>query len=276
VAARRRDYAVSRQSGLPPNLKRTIAMKQLNWIVLTSIALCLAAPTAFSQAATNAPPKSPPWDVSASAGLTLTRGNSKTLLAVGNLLGTKKWEQNEVDLGVDGTYGETTINGTNTKNAEQLHGFGQYNRLFSDRVFGYLRVEGLHDEIADIRYRLQIGPGAGYYFIKTTNTTFRAEIGPGYIYEQDSSEQRSYMSLRIAERYDQKINAHAKLWEFAEVLPQVDRFSKYIINAEVGIETAITKKLSQKTYLQDSYHSEPALGRLKNDMKLVAALAYKF
>ena len=59
-------------------------------------------------------------------------------------------------------------------------------------------------------------------------------------------------------------------------LPQVDKFSNYILNAEAGIETAITKKLSQKTYLQDSYHSEPAPGRLKNDMRLVAALAYKF
>ena len=251
-------------------------MKQLNWIGITSFALCLAAPAAFGQAATNEPPKSPPWDVTASAGLTLTRGNSKTLLAVGSLLGTKKWEQNEVDLGVDGTYGETTDKGETTKNAESLHGFGQYNRLFTERFFGYLRVEGLHDAVADIKYRLQIGPGVGYYFIKTTNTTFRAEIGPGYVYEQDKTEHHSYMSLRIAERFDQKINAHAKIWEFAEYLPQVDRFSNYLINAEVGIETAITKKLSQKTYLQDSYHSEPAAGRLKNDLKLVAALSYKF
>lgn len=253
-------------------------MKLINWIAITSFALCLAAPLAFGQAAptTNAPPTSPPWDVTASAGLTLTRGNSKTLLAVGTLLGTKKWEQNEVELGLEGIYGEATINGTKTKNAESLHGFGQYNRLFSERFFGYLRVEGLHDAVADIRYRLQIGPGVGYYFIKTTNTTFRAEVGPGYVYEQDTSEHHSYMSLRVAERFDQKINAHAKIWEFAEFLPQVDRFSNYLINAEVGVETAITKKLSQKTYLQDSYHSEPAAGRLKNDLKLVAALSYKF
>jgi len=37
----------------------------------------------------------------------------------------------------------------------------------------------------------------------------------------------------------------------------------------------IAKKLSLQTYIQHSYHSDPAPGRLKNDVKLVAALAYK-
>jgi putative salt-induced outer membrane protein len=254
-------------------------MKQQNRILIGWLALALGTAAGFGQSAAavpNAPPKSPPWDVTASAGLTLTRGNSKTLLAVATLLGTKKWDQNEVDLGVDGTYGESTIKGVNSKTAESLHGFGQYNRLFTDRFFGYLRVEGLHDEVADIRYRLQIGPGAGYYLIKTTNTTLRAEAGPGYIYEQDSTEHHSYMSLRLAERFDEKLSDHAKIWQMVEILPQVDRFSNYIANFEVGIEAVLTKKLSQKTYLQDSYHSEPAPGRLKNDLKLIAALAYKF
>jgi putative salt-induced outer membrane protein YdiY len=256
-------------------------MKATTYTTICLFVCTLVTSTALAQTAltaTNAPPKSPPWDLSASAGLTLTRGNSHTLLAVANFLGTKKWDQNEVDLGVDGAYGNTTDQktGVTTKNADSLHGFVQYNRLFTERLFGYLRLEGLHDGVADIDYRLQVSPGAGYYLIKTTNTTFRVEIGPGYIYEKDATETHSYMSLRLAERYDQKLNAHAKLWEFAEVLPQVDKFSNYIINAEAGIETAITKKLSQKTYVQDSYHSEPAPGRLKNDLRLVAALAYKF
>ena len=57
-------------------------------------------------------------------------------------------------------------------------GFGQYNRLFSERAYGYFRVDGLHDGVADIDYRLTVGPGVGYYLIKATNTTFRGEFGP--------------------------------------------------------------------------------------------------
>jgi oligoendopeptidase F len=40
--------------------------------------------------------------------------------------------------------------------------------------------------------------------------------------------------------------------------------------------TAINKHLSQQTLVQDTFHSEPAPGRQKNDLKLVAALKYKF
>jgi hypothetical protein len=56
----------------------------------------------------------------------------------------------------------------------------------------------------------------------------------------------------------------------------VDKFSNYIINGEIGVEAPLTKKLSEQAYIQDTYHSDPVAGRLKNDLKLVAALAYKF
>ena len=56
----------------------------------------------------------------------------------------------------------------------------------------------------------------------------------------------------------------------------MDRFQNYIINAEVGLETTLSAKLSLQNIIQDSYHSEPAAGRKKNDFKLIAALRYKF
>ena len=84
------------------------------------------------------------------------------------------------------------------------------------------------------------------------------------------------MTLRFAERFEQKITAVARIYESVEFLPQVDDFSNYIINSEAGVETAMSKKFSLLTYLQDWYHSDPAPGRLKNDVKLVSAVKYKF
>src|SRR6185437_13901978 len=105
---------------------------------------------------------------------TLTRGNSDTLLGTLSLNTTKKWDQNEVLLGIDGAYGKTKQNGVNNTTAESLHAFGQYNRLFTDRWYGYGRVEGLHDEVADIKYRVTLSPGVGYYFIKNKPTDLSA------------------------------------------------------------------------------------------------------
>ena len=44
----------------------------------------------------------------------------------------------------------------------------------------------------------------------------------------------------------------------------------------MGAEASISKKLSLQTYLDDSYANEPAAGRLKNDLKLVSGISYKF
>jgi putative salt-induced outer membrane protein YdiY len=140
-----------------------------------------------------------------------------------------------------------------------------------------LRVDGLHDGIAGIDYRVTVSPGVGYYFIKETNTLLRAEVGPGYLYEKDSDDTtHSYMTLRFAERFEHTFNQFVKVWESVEYLPQIDRWGNYILNAEIGVETTMSKKLSLLVFLQDSYHSEPPEDRLKNDMKLISAVKYKF
>ena len=238
---------------------------------------------AFAQAPAPAaviPPPEPksPWEESAGLGLTLTRGNSRTLLFTANALATRKTKLVELDLGADATYGEALnkSTGQDEKNAESLHGFAQYNRFFTERFFGYARIDGLHDQIADIKYRVVVGPGLGYYFIKSDRTFLRGEAGPSLVYEKKGHETHTYMTFRLAERFEHKLSEHAKVWQSLELLPQVDKLKNYLINAEVGIEAGLTKKLSLRSYAQDNYVNEPAPGRLKNDFKLVTAIAYKF
>lgn len=233
---------------------------------------------------TNELPKNP-WDASATLGATLTRGNTKTLLVSGQVMANKKWEKNEINLGADGVYGEDQVElpasagggKTTQTSAESAHAFAQYNRSFTERLYGYFRLEGLYDGIAGIDYRITLSPGAGYYLIKQTNLFLRGELGPGYVFEKlKGSDTHDYATLRVAERGEWHINPRAKIWEFLEYLPQVDRFHNYVVNAELGLDTAITAHLSQVTFIQDSYRSEPATGRLHNDFKLVAGVKYKF
>ena len=222
--------------------------------------------------------KKPSWESSAFAGLTLTRGNSETLLGNANLLTGKKWDHNELSLGADGTYGETKMPGaTNSaKNAESIHAFGQYNRLFNERLYGLGRVDALHDAIADVEYRVTLSVGVGYYVIKTTNTVLSGEVGPGYVFEKLGSTDRSYATLRVGEKFTQKLSSHARLWQSAEFLPQVDDFDNYLVNAELGVEADINAHLSLSAFLQDTYKNQPAIGRKKNDLKLMAGIKYKF
>jgi len=221
-----------------------------------------------------------PWKSSIAVGVTIARGNTDTTLASVTAMTEKKWLQNDLVFEADGLYGETRAPNASksSENAETLHGFCQYNRFFDNGFYWYGRADGFHDGIADIKYRVTLAPGLGYFFITNKTLDLSAEIGPGYIREQLNGQTESFATLRIGEKFHYNISPSAKVWEAVEYLPQVDDFNNYIINFETGIDAALNKKknLSLRTVLRDSYNNVPAAGRLKNDLQIIAGLAYKF
>jgi putative salt-induced outer membrane protein YdiY len=233
-------------------------------ITLTLAALCFAA-TGYSQSTNK-------WETSAGVGLTLTKGNSDTLLFTADALTAKKYTSDELSFGASLSYGEQN----DIKNNEAAKVFGQWNHLFTDRFYAYLRAEGLHDAIADIEYRITLSPGVGYYFIKDPKMTLSAEAGPGVIIEKQGDVEKTYFVARVAEKFEYKFSDRARVWQMAEFMPQIDKLDNFIINAEVGVESSLTKKTSLRAVLQDTYDNQPAPGRKKNDLKLVTSLVVKF
>jgi putative salt-induced outer membrane protein YdiY len=214
-----------------------------------------------------------PWVSSITAGLTLTRGNSDSLLTTVKFVSDKKTPVNEFSLDADGAYG--SANGV--ANTAMAHGFAQWNHLFSDKWYGYLRGEVLHDDIAQVRYRATVTSGVGYYLIKQTNMTLTAETGPGIVIERVGNVDTTYATMRFAEHFERKFNKNsARVWENVEFLPQVDKPSDYLINSEVGIESSLYKNVSLQVYSDDNFNSQPAAGLKRNDVKLVSAVSYKF
>jgi len=249
-------------------------------LTVAALTALTAVNSARAQAVTPAPAPDTSWKSSAAAGLTLTRGNSDTLLATLGAVTGKKWDANEISLGVDGAYGKSKdqATGVNSTTAGSIHAFAQYNRLFNERLYGYLRVEGLNDSVAAINYRITLSPGLGYYFIKEKKTNLSAEVGPGFVFEKLAGQTQSFVTLRVGEKFHHELSDRARIWESADIMPQVDKFSNYIVNAEAGIEADITqdKKLSLRAVVQDTFNSIPAAGRQKNDFKLITGIAYKF
>jgi len=257
--------------------------------VVTATLLTAVAP-APAQDTKPAEPKR--WETSANAGVTLTRGNSKNFLATVGINSSRKWSKDEVLLGASGGYGESTsVNRADnvrpdpeTKTQDYIKGFAQYNRLFSERLYGGLRLDAIHDDIADVNYRFTLSPLLGYYLIKNPSTTLAVEAGPSFVYEQVGGEEQSYLGARLAERFEHKFKSGARIWQTAEIIPQVDDVENFIANFELGAEAPLTKKLSLRVVLQDTYDNQPAevtgaagtRSKLKNDMKLIAGLAYKF
>lgn len=216
--------------------------------------------------------KPPLWESALSFGLTLTRGNSDTILVDSAIKAHRNDLTNEVTLSLEGTYGEDH----SVKNNESLHGIGQYNHLFSERFYAYGRGDGFHDAIADLTYRFTLSPGVGYYFLKDKETTLAVEAGPSFVLEKLDGSRENYAAGRVAERFERKWDDHTRIWENVEFLPQFDKGNNFLMNAEAGVETPLTKRISMSIVLQDNYINLPAPGRQRNDLKLISGLVYKF
>jgi putative salt-induced outer membrane protein YdiY len=250
-------------------------------LVLPGISSALAEDAKPADAKAVEPPPKKKWESIASADLTLTRGNSRSFLATVTVNTQRKWEAEELLLGAGAGYGNSSTKDSNgqqvtTENQDYLKGFGQFNHLFSDRFYGGVRLEGLHDNVADINYRITFSPMAGYYIIKHTNTFLTSEVGPSLVHEELGHHTQTYLGLRVAERFEHKFDGGAKIWENLEWIPQVDKFDNWILNAEAGISAPVTKALDVRVIAQDTYNNQPAPGRLKNDLKLLAGIGYRF
>ena len=238
-------------------------------------ALGLACGAALAQ---NKPAEQTKWETTATAGATLTRGNSDTFLGTLSLDTKRKWESDEAAFGITGGFGETKINGDTQKNTEYVKGFGQYNRLFNERLYGGIRVDGEYDGIAGVDYRFRVSPLLGYYVVKNPRTTLAFEAGPSVVFEQlEGGDSDTYLGARFGERFEHKLTDTTKVWQSLEYIPDVERWTeKYLLVAEAGIDAAITKKMGLRVVLQDNYDSEPSAGRDGNDLRLIAGVRYRF
>jgi putative salt-induced outer membrane protein YdiY len=225
----------------------------------------------------------PLWKTTVAAGANVTRGNSETLLLNGSVVSVFKQEKNEARVGVEANYGETEVTegtGTNaTKrtdtNVNNARAFGEYRRLLTERNYAYGNAELMMDDVADIDYRLMVGPGVGRYFLMSDAQKLSGEAGVAYIQEKLAGIEDDRVALRLAERYDLKVSATASVWESVEYLPSFEDFGQYLLNAECGAEAAMNASLSLRVVLQDKYNSEPAPGKDQNDLRLIAGLSYK-
>ncbi len=214
----------------------------------------------------------PVWLSSIAFGFTMTRGNSDTLLLTAKLQTERKSPYNEWMLGGSGAYGEDN----SVRNYETLNGYIQFNHFFTKRLYGFGRADGLHDGIKDIQYRFTTSTGLGYYFVQRTNTTFAVETGPSLVTERQGEVDQNYAAWRLADRFEYKFNSTARIWQKAEIIPQIDQFDNFIVNAEIGIESAIAKDLSLQVYVQDNYVNLPAPTYKHNDVRIVSGISYKF
>jgi putative salt-induced outer membrane protein YdiY len=230
------------------------------------------------------------WHGSIALGLSVAAGNNDSTLVNAGFKADRTRKADEWHLTLDGGYGKTDGDVA----TEILHGAAQYRQTMDDRWFWTAVADGLHDGVAGVEYRLTLGPGAGYYFIKSDATRLSAEVGPSYVWERVrvvnpqipppppsnddrvSRQDNDYLAARAGERFEHKFSDKARLWQQTEWLPQVDDFENYLLITEVGAEAALNTQLSLRVVGTHRYDNFTPDDRRHYDMTLVTSLVYKF
>ena len=189
--------------------------------------------------------------------------------ANGNLTRTKV---EHTDTAADGTVTKRKEKETTAKNGEAK---GKILIPIAAPFSAYIDGSAFKDEIADIDYRYMIGPGIAWDIVKSDDFNFALELGISPMWEKTAGETEYYTTLRVAERAEKTFAKGAKIWEMAEYLPALNESDKYLVNAEVGVESPLADRLSLHVTLKDKYNSLPAEGNEKNDLSLIVGVRVK-
>lgn len=155
----------------------------------------------------------------------------------------------------------------------KANGAFQFNRLMSGRAYYTFKATAEHDSIRNLKYRMQISPGVGYYVIKNPKNSLALESGLMYRNEEESHAKNDEWGGRFAERYTYTFKPKSRFWCNAEITPEYNLYD-YILIAETGVETPLTKDISIRLVMRDVYDSAVEKNIGKNEFTLRASLVW--
>lgn len=212
-------------------------------------------------------------ETSVSLGITLTDGNSDTSNLNLSLDGDRKHGDSEILFGGKFNYGEED----NSKNTENLYTFAQYNFHLDEakRFYLNMKAEYSYDDIAEVDYRVLVGPpGLGYFFVKSETTEWVLEAAFQYLWEEVGGLSEDGPVLRLEERLRKDLSESAKLFHGLQYQPELEQFDSYLIIGEIGIECMINSHMSMRFTVEERYDSTPAEDKEKGDTRVIASLVY--
>lgn len=233
-------------------------------------------------------PPAQDWAGSVVANFALARGNTNkfTVGAEANaaLRREDEWYNDRYTLGAAYNYGRSgggPGDEPQVVDTDNWMARGQWDKFWTDKLYGYANVKVEHDAIADLYYRLTPGIGVGYQWIEGSPTTFRTEAGISYVHEtynedDGGTENNDNLSLRFAYHFEHALNDRAALFHNLEYVPTIDDPSDYNLTTDIGLKFNITATFLAQFKLEWKRDSTPAEDSLKNDVLWMVGLGWQF
>lgn len=212
------------------------------------------------------------WTASAALGYSLASGNADTTSFTAMFDAVNRSQTDEILLSAAAGIGE---NGGVTT-ASNVRASAQYNRLLGNNWFLGLGSGFVHDDVADLSYRLTPALTLGYYLIKNDTMTLSLEAGPGYTFERVGGINDDYAAAQATERFTWNLNSRCTLNQSFGYNAPLDDLGDYTLTGTAFVDTDITESLAFRVAATYIYDSSPAAGLGHHDTTLTSGIAVRF
>src|SRR5688572_2033651 len=259
-------------------LKTTVTAGQQGTIQPAAAGASAAQPIAFAQIkAINPPPVR--WTGSISTNGLLTRGNSNTESIGVTIDASRRAENDRISINAGYLYGrqESPDTGEDTTTTDNWFVFGKYDYFFSKRFYGFASARVERDRIAALNLRFTPSIGAGYQWIERPDINFLTEGGLAWVYEDfETNGSDDHLALRLAYRFNKKLNDKANFFHNLEYLPSLEDISDFNVNADAGVRVTLMKNMFTEFKLEFRHDAEPAPEASENDLRYLLGVGWAF
>ena len=119
------------------------------------------------------------WSATFEAGLFYTDGNKEVFRVMGRAEARRKSADDLLKFYVAGEYSEED----KQRSTNEVKGGAYYEYMFTERWFGYGRMDLEYDEFENLDLRFSTALGAGYYWLKKPDHELKTRAGIGYLHE---------------------------------------------------------------------------------------------
>lgn len=219
------------------------------------------------------------WEGSLTVGAMVSRGNTETENVNARGEAIRRGKEDRITVGGGYLYGREKVKGTGERNttADNWFAMGKYDRFLSKKLYAYgiERVE--RDSIAELDLRSTTSAGVGYQWWEGAKSNFLTEAGPSWLYEDYSNGGGGdHFAVRLAYRYDRKLNDKVKFIHSTEYLPSVQDFGDYNLSSEAGIRVDLTGQFFVEMKVEWRRDATPAPGTEEDDFRYLAGVGWKF
>jgi putative salt-induced outer membrane protein len=135
---------------------------------------------------------------------------------------------------------------------------GRWERLFTDRLFGFLNASYERDRFSGYEYKISGGPGAGYDLLKTKRHELKVLGSYIYYYNRLASDGiQEYPTFKADAFYQWHIRDNLRFKENLSYILNLEDTQTYFINSETSLEVKINRYFSLGVGYKVAYQNRP-------------------